>query len=132
MRMKPILTSEDVLKIVTAAKEAGARINRRPTVAVVDDAGHLLHLERPERNAVYTVEMATMKARTAALRERPSGSLGERIRERPEFLMMPQCLGVEGGFPILYQGECLGGVGVSGIDKDDEPVAKAAAAAFSP
>ena len=37
-----------------------------------------------------------------------------------------------GGIPVLYEGECIGGVGVSGIDKDDEPVAEAGAAAFSP
>src|ERR1700739_1359048 len=74
MRRKPCLTTEDVLKMVAACKQHGARINREPTIAVVDAGGHLLHLERPDRNGVNTVEMATLKARTAALRGRPSAA----------------------------------------------------------
>jgi uncharacterized protein GlcG (DUF336 family) len=130
MRMKPTLTSDDVLKMVGAAKAAGAKIKREPTVAIVDAGGHLLHLERPDVNGVNTVEMSTLKARTAALRGRPSAAFEARVKERPGFLMVPNCLGVEGGIPILFEGECLGGIGVSGIDHDDEPVAKAGAEAF--
>src|SRR5215471_1987592 len=117
MRRKPCLTTQDVLKMVAAAKEAGAKIKREPTIAVVDAGGHLLHLERPDRNGVNTVEMATLKARTAALRGRPSAAFASRVKERPGFLMVPNCLGVDGG-------------GVSGIDHDDEPVAKSGAEAF--
>jgi glc operon protein GlcG len=130
MRMKPTLTSEDVLKMISAAKTAGDMIKRAPTIAVVDAGGHLLHLERPDRNGVNTVEMATLKARTAALRGRPSGAFGERVKQSPGSMMAPNYLGVPGGIPILYEGECLGGIGVSGIDHDDEPVAKAGAEAF--
>jgi glc operon protein GlcG len=130
MRRKPCLTSDDVFKMVAACKTRGAEIKREPTIAIVDEAGHLLYLERPDRNGVNTVEMATAKARTAALRGRPSGAFGERVKERPASLMAPNYLGVEGGIPILFEGECIGGVGVSGIDHDDEPVAAAGAAAF--
>src|SRR5262249_33445118 len=121
---------EDVLKMVAAAKAHGEKIKRAPTIAVVDAGGHLLHLERPDVNGVNTVEMATMKARTAALRGRPSSAFEARVKDRPGFLMVPNCLGVEGGVPVLYEDECLGGVGVSGIDHDDEKVAKAGAEAF--
>jgi uncharacterized protein GlcG (DUF336 family) len=131
MRRKPSLTSDDVLKIVAACKEAGAKMKRQPTVAVVDAGGHLLHLERPDRNGVNTVEMSTLKARTAALRGRPSSAFAQRVNERPGFLLVPNCLGVDGGVPILFEGECLGGVGVSGIDFDDEKVAQIGADAFS-
>jgi uncharacterized protein GlcG (DUF336 family) len=130
MRNKPCLTTEDVQKVVAGCRAKGAEIKREPTIAVVDEDGHLLYLERPDRNGVNTVEMATAKARTAAYRGRPSRAFGQRIKERPEFLMSPNYLGVEGGIPILYEGECIGGVGVSGIDHDDEPVAEAGAAAF--
>jgi glc operon protein GlcG len=130
MRLKPSITTEDVLKMVAAAKEAGARIKRQPTIAVVDAGGHLLHLERPDRNGVNTVEMSTLKARTAALRGRPSSAFEARVKDRPGFMMVPNCLGVEGGVPILHEGECLGGVGVSGIDHDDEKIAKVGADAF--
>ena len=130
MRRKPCLTTDDVLKMVAACKEHGTRIKREPTIAVVDAGGHLLHLERPDRNGVNTVEMATLKARTAALRGRPSAAFAARVKERPGFLAVPNCLGVEGGIPVIFEDECLGGVGVSGIDHDDEPVAKAGAEAF--
>ena len=54
------------------------------------------------------------------------------MQERIQFLMSPNYLGVEGGIPILYGEDCIGGIGVSGIDHDDEPVAKAGAAGFAP
>jgi glc operon protein GlcG len=132
MRLKPAITTEDVLKMVAAAKAAGAKIKREPTIAIVDAGGHLLHLERPDRNGVNTVEMSTLKARTAALRGRPSSAFEARVKDRPGFLMVPNCLGVEGGVPVLHDGECLGGVGVSGIDHDDEKIAKVGADAFGP
>jgi uncharacterized protein GlcG (DUF336 family) len=128
--MKPALTIDDALKMAAASKAAGAKIKREPTIAVVDAGGHLLYLERPDENGVNTVEMATLKARTAALRGRPSGAFATRVQEKPGFLMVPNCLGVEGGIPILHEKECIGAIGVSGIDHDDEPIAKAGAEAF--
>ena len=52
------------------------------------------------------------------------------MKERPGFLLVPNCLGVAGGIPVMFEDECIGGVGVSGVDKDDEPVAAAGAAAL--
>ena len=131
MRNKPCLTSDDVLKMAAACKAKGAEKSRHPTIAIVDAGGHLLYLERPDRNGVNTVEMATLKARTAALRGRPSSAFATRVQERPGFLMVPNCLGVTGGIPVVFEGECIGGVGVSGIDKDDGPVAEAGATALA-
>jgi uncharacterized protein GlcG (DUF336 family) len=130
MRRKPVLTSDDVHRIVAAAKAAGAAIKREPTIAVVDEAGHLLHLERPDRNPVFTVEVAAMKAKTAALRGVPSSAFATRVKEKPGFMMFPDFLGVEGGVPIMFENESIGGIGISGIAHDDEPVAQAGAAAF--
>ncbi len=130
MRTRYCLTLDDVHKMVAAARAAGAKRKLQPTVAVVDQAGHLLYLERPDTNGVNTAEMSTLKARTAALRERPSGAFAKRVAERPGFLGVPNCLGVEGGIPLIYKGECVGGIGVSGIAEDDEPVAMAGAKAF--
>lgn len=130
MRKKVVLTSDDVFAMVAAAKAKGEQIKRRPTIAIVDEAGHLLYLERPDCNGVNTVEMAIAKAKTAAFRGRPSSAWAKRVKERPASAMAPNYLGVEGGIPILFEGECLGGVGVSGIDHDDEPVSEAGAAGF--
>jgi uncharacterized protein GlcG (DUF336 family) len=130
VRMKPALTLEDAIKMAAASKTAGAKIKREPTIAVVDAGGHLLYLERPDCNGVNTVELATLKARTAAVRGRPSAAFAARVQEKAGFLMMPDLLAVEGGIPIHHDKECIGAIAVSGIDLDDEPVAKAGAAAF--
>jgi glc operon protein GlcG len=108
MRSKPCLTLDDAHKMVAACRKAGAAKKMEPTVAVVDAGGHLLYLERPDRNG-------------------PSSAFAKRVAERPGFLAVPNCLGVPGGIPIIYQEECIGGVGVSGIGENDEPVAQAGA-----
>ncbi len=130
MRMRSVLTLDDVEKIVAAARKEAAKHNERATIAVVDHGGALLFLERPDANSANTVEMATGKARTAAYRERPSSALEERVKDRPGFLMTPNQIGVRGGVPIFYKGECVGGIGCSGIGNNDEPAAVAGAAAL--
>jgi uncharacterized protein GlcG (DUF336 family) len=125
-----VLTGEDVRKIIAAAKAEAAKHNLDATIAVVDAGGHLLHLERPYTHRPNSVEMSTGKARTAALRARPSSALETRAKDRPGFLMTPNCLPIRGGVPIFYNGELVGGIGVSGIDVNDEPVAQAGADAI--
>jgi uncharacterized protein GlcG (DUF336 family) len=125
------MTPEDVLKIVAACKEHLARIEREATIAIVDAGGHLLYLERPEHVSVNSVEISQLKAQTAASRERPSAAFEQRVKERPGFLMMPKTLGVVGGLPLFFEGRCVGGIGVSGIDKDDVKVAQSGVDAFT-
>jgi glc operon protein GlcG len=130
MRMMPTLDEADVERIVKACKAAAKEKGRRATIALVDNAGHLLYLERPEVNGVNTSDMAFMKARTAALRGRPSSNFAQRVKDSPGSLTAPNYLGVDGGVPVFHEQECIGGVGVSGIDHDDEPIAAVGAALF--
>jgi glc operon protein GlcG len=132
MRNKPQMTLEDANKIADAVRAAAAKLNRAGTIAVVDSGGHLLYLERPDRQSPNSVEIATLKARTAAYRERPSSALQERVKERPGWLMFPNSLPIAGGVPLFYGDECVGGVGVSGIADDDEVVAQAGAEVLQP
>jgi uncharacterized protein GlcG (DUF336 family) len=132
MRTKPQMTLEDAYKIADAVRAAAAKLNRAGTIAVVDSGGHLLYLERPDRQSPNSVEIATLKARTAAYRERPSSALQERVKERPGWLMFPNSLPIAGGVPLFYGDECVGGVGVSGIADDDEVVAQAGAEVLQP
>ncbi|MDH5212038.1 MAG: heme-binding protein, partial [Betaproteobacteria bacterium] len=70
--------------------------------------------------------IAVAKGRTAAESRRTSGEWQERIRTRPEMLKMPGILPVQGGVPIVVEGTCIGGVGVSGVQShDDEKIAQA-------
>jgi glc operon protein GlcG len=126
MRMKPCLTHADAQTMVAAAK-AEAAANKWPvTIAIVDDGGNLLHLERMDGPPALSAEVATGKARTAALMRRPSQFWEDRMKERPGMLKFPEILPIQGGLPILHQGECVGGIGVSGVQShEDEQVAQA-------
>jgi glc operon protein GlcG len=130
MRNKPCLTLEDVFKMVAACRKAAADVGEEPTIAIVDAGGHLMYLERPDHHRPNGVHMATGKARTASMRARPSSALEARVKERPGFLTVPNALAVRGGVPVFYQGECVGGVGISGNSHHDEVIAQAGADAL--
>ena len=130
MYTKLCLSKEEVEKIVTACLMAASERNVEPTIAVVDEGGHLLYLARPPSQNPNSVEMATGKARTAAFRERPSSALEQRIKDRPGFVTYPNVIAVRGGVPVFFENKCVGGVGVSGVGNHDEPVAAAGAAAI--
>ena len=131
MRSKPCLTSADVRKMMAAALVEAEKNNWIVTVAVVDDGGFMLHLERMDGAAVTTAEVAVGKARTAALTRRPSKFFEDRVKERPAFIAFPAGLFIQGALPIMHEGECVGAVGVSGVQSfEDEQIARAGIAAL--
>ncbi len=127
MRLKHQLTLEDAYRMAAAARQEAARRNREGTIAIVDFTGGLIYLERPDHQSPNSVEVATEKARTAAFRERPSSELEARVKTNPGWLRFPNGLPMSGGVPVFYEGICVGGIAVSGIALDDEPVAQAGA-----
>jgi uncharacterized protein GlcG (DUF336 family) len=131
MRLKPALTLEDAKMMVRACERASQAIGRQGTIVIVDAGGHVIYVERPDHQSPNSVDVASMKARTAAFRERPSSNLEERVKERPGWLMFPNGLPMSGGVPLFHGKECIGGIAVSGIAEDDEKVAEAGAAAFA-
>jgi len=126
MKTRPMLTLEDCKKI-SAAAEAEARKNSwNVVIAILDDGGHLLHLIRMDGATPANARIAIEKGRTAAETRRSSGNWQERVGKRIELLRMPGVTPVQGGLPIVYDGTCLGGVGVSGVQShEDEQIAKA-------
>jgi uncharacterized protein GlcG (DUF336 family)/mannose-6-phosphate isomerase-like protein (cupin superfamily) len=129
---KPVLTLE-VAKRVGAAAEAEA-LKRGATVviAVVDDGGHVLFLERLNDTQVASVDVGIGKARTAAIFRRPSKVFEDQIREgRVAALALPGATPLQGGVPLEINGRVIGAVGVSGnTPQEDEDIAKAGAAAL--
>lgn len=126
MRNKPTLTAEDAKKMMEACKAEAAKNNWKVAIAITDDAGYLWHLERIEGAGRVTSVVALGKARTAAMMGRPSTMAEDRAKERPGFLNFPDILPIQGGVPILVQGECVGAIGVSGVQShEDEQVANA-------
>jgi len=134
VKTKLTLELSDVKRLVAAA-EAEAMINNwAVTIAVVDDGGHLLALQRLDGAAAISAHIAPAKAHTAALGRRESKVYEDIINGgRSSFLSVPALQGMlEGGVPIMKDGVCLGAVGVSGVKStEDAQIAKAGIAALS-
>ena len=126
MRTRPALTASDTQKMVAACKAEATKNKWNVTIAVVDDGGYLLYLERMDGAGPKSAEVATGKARTAGLTRRPTKFWEDRIKDRPAMLGFPDNLPIQGGVPIMYQGECVGAIGVSGVQShEDEQIANA-------
>lgn len=133
MKTKATLELAD-LKAIAAAAEKEAIANQwAVTIAIVDDGGHLLWLQRLDGAAPVSAQIAPAKARTAAIGRRESRLYEEMINGgRVSFLSAPGLEGLlEGGVPILKDGQCIGAVGVSGVKStEDVQVARAGIAAI--
>jgi uncharacterized protein GlcG (DUF336 family) len=133
MKTKHFLELADV-KAMMAAAEAEALANKwAVAIAIVDDGGHLLALQRLDGAAAISSQIAPAKAQTAALGRRESRLYEEMINGgRVSFLSAPGLQGLlEGGVPILKDGQCIGAVGVSGVKStEDAQIARAGIAAL--
>jgi uncharacterized protein GlcG (DUF336 family) len=131
MRTKPCLTSADVKKMMAAALAEAEKNKWIVSIAIVDDGGFMMHLDRMDGAAVTTAEVAVGKARTAALTRRPSKFFEDRVKERPAFIAFPAGLFIQGALPIIFENECVGAMGVSGVQSfEDEQIARAGIAAL--
>lgn len=134
MKTRATLELADV-KTILAAAEAEALANQwAVTIAIVDEGGHLLALQRLDGAPPISAHIAPAKAHTAALGRRESKVYEDVINGgRMSFLSAPAVQGMlEGGVPILKEGFCLGAVGVSGVkSSEDAQIAKAGIAALS-
>jgi glc operon protein GlcG len=133
MKHKSVLELEDLRRIGTTASAHAQSRHWAVTVAIVDDGGHLLWLERGDGAAPVSAHIAVAKARTAALGRRETLAYEAMINEgRTAFLSAPGLDGMlEGGVPILLDGQCVGAVGVSGVKaSEDAEVARAGIAAL--
>ncbi len=128
---KKALTLE-AAKSIAAAAQAEARKNKwNMIIAVVDDGANLLYLERMDGAQLGSVEIAQFKARSAVKFKRPTKDFGDRLAAGATYLLkVPDLAPFDGGVPILIDGECIGGLGISGATAEqDGQVARAALAA---
>jgi uncharacterized protein GlcG (DUF336 family) len=131
MKNKPTLEFSDLKGMAAAAEQEALKNNWAVTIDIVDDGGHLLWLQRLDGAAAISAHIAPAKAHTAALGRRESRVYEEMINGgRPSFLSAPEIKGLlEGGVPIMKDGQCLGAVGVSGVkSSEDAQIARAAIA----
>jgi uncharacterized protein GlcG (DUF336 family) len=139
IKAKKTLTSKGVRMMMDAALARAAEFGIAATVAIVDDGGHLLMLERMEGGRFHTVHSATTKAVTAASNKRPTTTKGAQGQELDVIHALGLALAagpknwtaMEGGYPLMVENECIGGIGVSGGDwRQDEDIARAALGAI--
>lgn len=134
MNSKPVLGAADVKTIAAAAEAEALRNQWAVSIAIVDDGGHLLWLQRLDGAAPISAQICEAKARTAALGRRESRIYEEMINGgRTSFLSAPALEGMlEGGVPIVVGGHYVGAVGVSGVkSSEDAQIARAGIAALA-
>ena len=133
MKTKSFLELADVKAIAAAAEEEALKNGWAVTIAIVDDGGHLLWLQRLDGAAPISAHIAPAKANTAAVGRRESKVYEDMINGgRMSFLSAPDLKGLlEGGVPILKDGQLLGAVGISGVkSNEDAQIARAGIAAL--
>lgn len=133
MKNKLELQLADVKKIAAAAEAEALKNQWAVTIAIVDDGGHLLWLQRLDGAAAMSAHVAPAKAHAAALGRKDTKAFEEMINNgRTAFLSAPTLEGLlEGGVAIVIDGQCLGAVGVSGVKShEDAQVASAGIAAL--
>ncbi|MDQ1758847.1 hypothetical protein DXK93_20145 [Achromobacter sp. K91] len=133
MNTKPVLSAEDVKRILAAAEAHALQNKWAVTISVVDDGGHLLGMLRLDGAAPISAHIAPAKAKTAALGRRESRVYEEMINNgRVSFLSAPLIDGLlEGGVPVVADGHVVGAVGVSGVkSSEDVLIAQAGIAAL--
>ncbi|WP_339489001.1 heme-binding protein [Pseudomonas sp. EL_65y_Pfl2_R95] len=127
MQTKAILSQQEVTRVIAAARNEAQQNQWAVSIAVVDDGGHPLALERLDGCAPIGAYIATEKARTSALGRRESKGYEDMVNGgRNAFLSAPLLTSLEGGVPLVVDGQVVGAIGVSGVKADqDAQVAKA-------
>src|SRR5881398_2361145 len=127
---KKVLTLGMAKKLVTAAEAEAKKRGATVVIAVVDDGGQLILLERLDDTQVASVEVAIGKARTAAIFRRPSKVFEDQVKNgRVAALALPGATPLQGGIPITVEGKVIGAIGASGNSpQEDEEIALAGAA----
>jgi glc operon protein GlcG len=131
--VKHSLTLEGAKQVGEAAAKHAKENGAGPSIAVVDEGGHLLYFTRPETSFAAGANVSIGKARTAAIFKKPTSFFEDTINKgRFTMTALPDFTPLQGGVPIVHEGQVIGAVGVSGAKSaaQDEEVAKAGAAVF--
>ncbi|MBC3955957.1 MULTISPECIES: heme-binding protein [Pseudomonas] len=133
MKIKAVLTQNEVSQMLIAARNEAQANGWAVAIAIVDDGGHLLAFERLDDTSAISSYISIEKARTSALGRRESKGYEEMVNGgRTAFLSAPLLTSLEGGVPVIVDGQVIGAVGVSGVKADqDAQVAKAGVAVLN-
>ncbi len=124
----------DIAKQVAAAAVAEAAANKwTVVVAILDEGGNLMYLEKIDETQIASIQVAQAKARSAVGYKRPTKVFEDAVAGgRTAILSLPDALPVEGGIPLMLNGKVVGAIGVSGVtSQQDGQIAQAGAAALA-
>jgi glc operon protein GlcG len=132
MRTKTSLTLADAKKILATCEAKAAESKWAVAISVVDEGGFLIGFARMDGAPAISAEVSMGKARTSALTGRPSKFFEDMVKQRPAFISFPAGYLIQGGVPVIHGNECIGAIGVSGVQShQDEEVAQAGAGALA-
>ncbi len=132
MRTKHCLTAADVKTMLATCEAEAAKNKWAVAISIVDDGGFLLGALRMDGASAITSEVSLGKAKTSAMTKRPSKFFEDRLKERPAFAGFPAGILIQGAVPVMHQNECVGAIGVSGVQShEDEQIAQAGASALA-
>ncbi len=126
------ISLEAAKKIVAEARRFGQTVNAPhggPSIAIVDQGGNLIYVERPETTFAGSAMVAYEKAHTAAMFQQPSRNMENAIKSGRTPLVTVGYNMLEGGVPIIYNGQIIGAIGVSGAASSQQDVEIAEAGA---
>ena len=132
MFQQPVLSLDDAKRVAAAARVEAEKNGWAVVIAVADDGGHLMYLERMDGCQKASSRIAEKKARTAILFKRPTKAIEDVVLEgRPVMMGLPGAVPLEGGVPLIKDGHFLGAIGVSGVQSyQDGVIARAGVAAL--
>ena len=131
--VKHTLTLDGAKQVAEAAMKFAKDNGAAPSIAIVDDGGNLLYFVRPENSFAAGANVSIGKARTSAIFKKPTAFFEDTINKgRFTMTALPDFTPLQGGVPILHEGQIIGAIGVSGAKSaaQDEEVAKAGAGIF--
>jgi glc operon protein GlcG len=131
---KKALTLEAAKKIGAAAEAEAVKNKWNVVIAIVDDGGHLLYLQRQDGTQTGSIDVAIGKARTSMAFKRPTKVFDDLAKTRPSIVSIStDAVLLEGGVPISAEGQVIGAIGVSGVtSQQDAQIAEAGIAALAP
>lgn len=129
MLTRHALSLDDAKNAAAAAARVAGENGWKVVIAILDDGGNLLYLERIDGTQPGSIDVAIAKGRTAVMFRRPTKAFEETVTGgRQVMMMLPGATPIEGGLPLVYRGEVVGAIGVSGVQSSqDGQIAKGAA-----
>jgi glc operon protein GlcG len=122
------LTLDAAKKVAAAAEEEAVKNKWAVVIAIVDEGGNLVYLQRLDETQIGSIEVAIQKAKTAVSFKRPTKALEDAVLTggRTVVLSLPGAVPIEGGLPLTVDGKVIGAIGISGVTAaQDGQIAKA-------